>query len=172
MSQYFEEKPDISNQKKVITITFKDKYYNLLTNNNMFSKDKLDYGTKVLLENFTEQEIEGKVLDLGCGYGIIGIVLATTYSSIKVDMCDITSRAIEITKENIKRLNITNIDIFKSNVYDNIEDKYNYIITNPPIRAGKDTIRKFLFGAKEHLEDNGELWFVMRKDHGVKSMIK
>ena len=96
MSQYFEENPDISNQKKEITITFKDKYYNLLTNNNMFSKDKLDYGTKVLLENFTEQEIEGKVLDLGCGYGIIGIVLATTYSSIKVDMCDITSRAIEI----------------------------------------------------------------------------
>jgi 16S rRNA (guanine1207-N2)-methyltransferase len=87
-------------------------------------------------------------------------------------MCDITDRAISLSQENTRNLNLKNINIYKSDIYDSVKNKYNYIITNPPIRAGKDILRKFLLGAKEHLKENGELWFVMRKDHGVKSMIK
>ena len=172
MSQYFEENNKLTDEKKLITIKFKEKYYKVYTNNGVFSKDKLDYGTKLLLENITENNLKGDILDLGCGYGIIGIILASTYPNIKMDMCDITDRAINLSKENTKNLNLNNTNIFKSNIYENIDKKYNYIITNPPIRAGKDILRKFLFGAKDYLEDNGELWFVMRKDHGVKSMIK
>lgn len=172
MSQYFEENNNLKDEKKLITIKFKEKQYKVYTNNGVFSKDKLDYGSKLLLENITESNLSGRILDLGCGYGIIGIILASTCPNILVDMCDVTDRAIELSKENTKNLNLNNTNIFKSDIYNNIAKKYNYIITNPPIRAGKETIRKFLFGAKEHLEDNGELWFVMRKDHGVKSMIK
>ncbi len=172
MSQYFEENNKLIDEKKLITIKFKDKYYKVYTNNGVFSKDKLDYGTKLLLENITENNLEGDILDLGCGYGIIGIILASIYPNTQIDMCDITDRAINLSKENSKNLNLTNTNIFKSNIYENINKKYNYIITNPPIRAGKVILRKFLFEAKDHLEDNGELWFVMRKDHGVKSMIK
>ena len=172
MSQYFEENNKLIDEKKLITIKFKDKYYKVYTNNGVFSKDKLDYGTKLLLENITENNLEGDILDLGCGYGIIGIVLASTYPNIQIDMCDITDRAVNLSKENTKNLNLNNTNIIKSDIYENKNKKYNYIITNPPIRAGKDILRKFLFGAKDYLEDNGELWFVMRKDHGVKSMIK
>ncbi|MEE3343040.1 MAG: methyltransferase [Bacilli bacterium] len=172
MSQYFEENKELIDNKKIITINFKDKYYKLYTNNGVFSKDKLDYGTKLLLENITENDLTGNILDLGCGYGIIGIILATTYPNSLVDMCDITDRAISLSKENSRNLNLNNTNIFKSNIYENINKKYNYIITNPPIRAGKEIIRIFLFDAKEHLKNNGELWFVMRKDHGVKTMIK
>ena len=172
MSQYFEENNKLIDEKKLITIKFKDKYYKVYTNNGVFSKDKLDYGTKLLLENITENNLEGDILDLGCGYGIIGIVLASTYPNTQIDMCDITDRAVNLSKENTKNLNLNNTNIIKSDIYENIDKKYNYIITNPPIRAGKDILRKFLFGAKDYLEDNGELWFVMRKDHGVKSMIK
>ena len=172
MSQYFEENNKLTDEKKLITIKFKDKYYKVYTNNGVFSKDKLDYGTKLLLENITENNLEGDILDLGCGYGIIGIILASTYPNTQIDMCDITNRAIDLSKENTKNLNLNNTNIFKSNIYENIDKKYKYIITNPPIRAGKDILRKFLFSAKDHLKDNGELWFVMRKDHGVKSMIK
>ena len=70
------------------------------------------------------------------------------------------------------RKNEKTINIFSSNVYDNVNKKYNYIITNPPIRAGKEVVRKFLLGGYDYLNDNGILYFVMRKDHGVKSMIK
>lgn len=172
MSQYFEENQPLKNEKKLITIKFKDKYYKLYTNNGIFSKDKFDYGSKLLLEMLTKKELSGKILDLGCGYGVIGIILATTFPQITVDMIDITDRAISLSKENANNLNINNINIFKSNIYENIISKYDYIITNPPIRAGKDIIRKFLIGAKEHLDKKGELWFVMRKDHGAKSIIK
>lgn len=87
-------------------------------------------------------------------------------------MVDINERAINLAKKNIELNKINNTFVFTSNIYDNINNEYNYIITNPPIRAGKEVVRKFLLGAKEHLLDKGELWFVMRKDHGVKSMIK
>ena len=172
MSQYFEENNNLKSEKKLITIKFKDKYYKVYTDNGVFSKDKLDYGTKLLLETITEERIEGKILDLGCGYGIIGIILSSIFPETIIDMCDITNRAINLSKENTQNLNLTNTNIFESNIYEKINTSYNYIITNPPIRAGKDILRKFLFGAKDYLEDNGELWFVMRKDHGAKSMIK
>lgn len=170
MSQYFEENKNIKDEKRTIQIKFKGKEYNLITNNGVFSKDKFDYGTRLLLETITANNIEGRVLDLGCGYGVIGIIIATTFPQTVVDMVDITDRAIELSKQNSK--NIKNINTFKSNIYEKVEEKYNYIITNPPIRAGKNVIRQFLIEAKEHLEENGILYFVMRKDHGVKSMIK
>lgn len=172
MSQYFEDNNKLKDEKKLITIKFKDKYYKLYTDSGVFSKDKLDYGTKLLLENITAKNLEGSILDLGCGYGVIGIIIASNYPNTQIDMCDITNRAIILSEENTKNLNLNNTNIIKSNIYENIDKKYNYIITNPPIRAGKDILKKFLFGAKDYLEDNGELWFVMRKDHGVKSMIK
>lgn len=171
MSQYFEENNNLKSDKKIITIKFKDKKFKVYTDNGIFSKEKLDYGTKLLLENITENNLEGQILDLGCGYGIIGIILASLYPNLSVDMCDITERAISLSKENIKNLNLINVNVFKSNIYDKIDNKYNYIITNPPIRAGKEILKEFLFGAKNHLKEKGELWFVMRKNHGAKSMI-
>ena len=172
MSQYFEENKDLKEKKQLITISFKEKNYKLYTNNGLFSKDKFDYGSRLLLETITQNKLTGKVLDLGCGYGAIGIILANTYPQLTVDMVDITDRAITLSKENANAQNIKNVNVFKSNIYEDITIKYNYIITNPPIRAGKETVRKFLINAKEHLKLDGQLWFVMRKDHGVKSMIK
>lgn len=172
MNQYFEENNNLKTEEKLITIRYKEKKYKFHTSNAVFSKDKFDYGSKILLETITENKLTGKVLDLGCGYGVIGLLLATTNPNLSIDMVDITDRAIELSKKNAHSLNLNNTNIFKSNIYEQVSDRYNYIITNPPIRAGKDIIRKFLIGAKEHLEPKGELWFVMRKEHGVKSMIK
>lgn len=172
MSQYFEENNNLKNRKKIITIKFQNNNYRFSTNDGVFSKDKLDYGSKLLLETITKKRLEGKALDLGCGYGVIGLLLAITFPHLTVDMVDTTTRAITLAKENAINLNIKNVNIFQSDIYQNISQKYNYIITNPPIRAGKDIVRKFLFNAKEYLEPTGELWFVMRKDHGVKSIIK
>ena len=86
-------------------------------------------------------------------------------------MVDVNERAVELAKENVKLNNLDN-NVFISDVYSDVNDRYDYIITNPPIRAGKEIIRKFLVGAKDYLNESGTLYFVMRKDHGVKSMIK
>lgn len=171
MSQYFDNDKNIKSDKRLINFNFNNRNFSMYTDNGVFSKDKFDYGTRVLLENIDINNLCGKVLDLGCGTGVVGVILGTFNKDLSIDMVDVNERAIELARKNII-LNCVDNNIFVSDVYSNVNDKYDYIITNPPIRAGKEVIRKFLFGAKEHLLDTGILYFVMRKDHGVKSMIK
>lgn len=170
MSQYFDNDKNVKSDKRLIKFNFDNRDFSIYSDNGVFSKDKFDYGTRVLLENIDIHSLCGKVLDLGCGTGVVGLILGTLNKNISIDMVDVNERAIELAKENIKINNLDN-NIFVSDVYSNVDDKYDVIITNPPIRAGKDVVRRFLLGAKEHLTANGILYFVMRKDHGVKSMI-
>jgi len=171
MNHYFTNDNNLKSNKKILKINFDNKDISLYTDNGVFSKEHFDYGSKLLITNFLKEEKKGRVLDLGCGYGVVGVILSSN-KNLFIDMVDINKRAIELSKENLELNNIKNANCFESNIYDNIKEKYDYIITNPPIRAGKETIRKFLFGANEYLNELGEVWFVMRKDHGVKSMIK
>lgn len=171
MNHYFTNDNNLKSNKKLINVNFENKNISLYTDNGVFSKEHFDYGSRLLIKNFISEEKTGRVLDLGCGYGAIGILLSQN-KNLFIDMVDVNLRAIDLSKENLKLNNIENANCFESNIYENVKEKYNYIITNPPIRTGKETIRKFLFEGKKYLLDNGELWFVMRKDHGVKSMIK
>ncbi len=171
MSQYFDNDNNIKHNKKIIEFYFNDKNYNLYSDNGVFSKDKFDYGTRLLLDSIDISKLSGNVLDLGCGIGVVGIILGTINKNINIDMIDINERAISLVRDNLT-LNKVKANAFSSDVYSNVNKKYDYIITNPPIRAGKEVVRKFLLGGYDYLNDNGILYFVMRKDHGVKSMIK
>ncbi len=138
----------------------------------VFSKDKIDYGSKLLLETFLKNTKQSnlKILDMGCGYGFIGIVISKVLNT-SVDMCDVNLRAINLCENNIKQNNVKAFAL-ESDAYQNISNKYDIIITNPPIKVGKKITLKILLDAKKFLEKNGTLWFVMRKDHGAKSIIK
>lgn len=171
MSQYFENDKSIKSEKRLIKFKFNSREFLVYSDNGVFSKDKFDYGTRTLLENVDIDSLRGRVLDLGCGTGVVGVILGSINKNINIDMVDVNERAVELAKENILLNNVT-ANVFVSDVYDKVSKKYDYIITNPPIRAGKDVVRKFLLGAKDHLNSDGTLYFVMRKDHGVKSMIK
>ena len=171
MSQYFDNDNNIRHNKRIIEFYFNDKKYNLYSDNGVFSKDKFDYGTRLLLDSIDISKLSGNVLDLGCGIGVVGIILDTNNKNINIDMIDINERAISLVRDNLT-LNKVKANVFSSDVYSNVNKKYDYIITNPPIRAGKEVVRKFLLGGYDYLNDNGILYFVMRKDHGVKSMIK
>lgn len=171
MSQYFDNDNNIRHNKRIIEFYFNDKNYNLYSDNGVFSKDKFDYGTKLLLDSIDISKLSGNVLDLGCGIGVVGIILGTINKNINIDMIDINERAISLVRDNLT-LNKVKANVFSSDVYSNVNKKYDYIITNPPIRAGKEVVRKFLLGGYDYLNYNGILYFVMRKDHGVKSMIK
>ena len=171
MGQYFDNDNNIKSNKKLLEFNFNNKKYNVYSDNGVFSKDRFDYGTRVLLESIDINNLCGNVLDLGCGIGVVGIILGTINKNINIDMVDINDRAINLAKENMS-LNKVKGNVFISDVYSNVNKKYNYIITNPPIRAGKEVVRRFLLGGYDYLTDDGTLYFVMRKDHGVKSMIK
>lgn len=146
------------------------KKFEFFSDNGVFSKDGLDFGSRLLLETIPLDEVGAKVLDMGCGYGVIGIIINKVLS-FDVDMVDVNLRALHLCERNIKENNCTNIKAFESNCYQNIHSKYNTIITNPPIRAGKKVVYDILLNAKKYLEDNGNLFLVVRKEQGAKSII-
>lgn len=171
MSQYFDNDKNIKSERKIIKFNFDNKVFSIYSDNGVFSKDRFDYGTRVLLNSVDIDKLSGNVLDLGCGLGVVGIILGTFNKGINIDMVDINERAIDLAKNNLVFNNVK-ANVFVSDIYSNIDNKYDFIITNPPIRAGKNVIRGFLLGSYDYLKDDGILYFVMRKDHGVKSMIK
>lgn len=167
MTHYFTN--DYVESKEIKTKTkINNQEFTFITDNGVFAKKGLDYGTKLLITNLNN--IKGNVLDFGCGYGPIGIYVKKEFNC-DVDMIDINKRAILLAKKNAQE-NKVNVNVFESNIYENITKKYDYIITNPPIRVGKQILKEILIGAKEHLNQEGSLWFVMHKDHGAKTFIK
>lgn len=168
MGQYFTNQELNSNIVKH-EVKICDTKLTFNTDNGVFSKSKVDFGTRFLLEVITPFLTEGKMLDVGCGYGVIGIYLAKKFN-ISLDMVDVNKRALHLAKMNAKE-NKVSCHIFESDVYEKVTDKYDYIITNPPIRAGKKVVYEILLGAFDHLVENGKLYFVIRKNHGAKSII-
>ncbi len=158
--------------EKTFKVNIKDIVYTFVSNNGVFSKEKLDFGTRLLIDNLLDNNISGSILDLGCGYGPITVILGNMNKCIQIDSVDVNEKAIILTEKNIKLNNIKNANAFISNIYENINKKYDYIITNPPIRRGKEILRVFLKKAINYLTPTGELWFVMRKNHGVLSIKK
>lgn len=170
MSFYFDKNTDIKSNEKTVHVNINNLMYAFITDNNVFSKKGLDFGTRTMLECLDLNSINGDVLDFGCGYGPVGIYIKSNTNS-NVDMIDINERAINLAKKNAK-LNNVDVNIFESDIYSNISKKYDYIITNPPIRVGKEILYKILVGALDYLKENGSLIFVINKDQGAKSTME
>ena len=172
MSHYFENDKNLKSEIRELSYKYNSSFFMFYSDNGVFSKKGIDYGSKLLLETYLKEAKEGiKVLDVGCGYGFIGIVISQITNSY-VDMVDVNKRAIHLTNRNIKRYKEFNGNAFISDAYENIKNKYNVIITNPPIRVGKTKLLEILTCAFEHLEKDGTLYFVIRKDQGALSIKK
>lgn len=156
----------------MIEYKYKDYVFHFNSDNGVFSKNKIDFGSRLLVETFLEKNEQNikNLLDVGCGYGFMGIVLSKLLGCFTT-LTDVNKRAVHLTKMNIKE-NQVNAECLISNAYENVEKKYDVIATNPPIRAGKEIVLKIVKEAKEYLKAQGELWFVIRKDQGAKSIIK
>ena len=172
LEHYFTNNENLKSEIKELSYSYDNYVFSFLSDNGVFSKERVDYGSKFLLETYLKyKDVEIKnFLDVGCGYGYIGISLSKILN-VKGTLIDVNKRAVHLTKRNIE-LNKVNCDALVSDVYNEVTDKYDLIITNPPIRAGKKILLDILDGSKDYLSLNGECWFVMRKDHGVKTMIK
>ena len=169
MGQYFSNEELPSEIKSTSCFVLGNKF-TFLTDNGVFSKDGLDFGSRLLLETIPLEEVGGKVLDMGCGYGVLGIVL-NKILSCEVDMVDVNLRALHLCDLNIKENKCNNIKAFESNCYEKINSKYSCIITNPPIRAGKKIVYEMVMNAKDYLDEDGNLFLVIRKEQGAKSLI-
>lgn len=171
MEHYFTNNQNLKSEIREISYTFNDTSFLFYSDIGVFSKDRIDYGSRFILECYLKNNTnQRRVLDIGCGYGFIGIVISKITNSF-VTMTDVNKRALHLAKRNIEK-NSVNAEAFLSDAYEAIKDKYDVIITNPPIRAGKEKVLEILEEARDHLNDNGEVWFVIRKDQGVKSICK
>jgi 16S rRNA (guanine1207-N2)-methyltransferase len=169
MGQYFENQDLPSKMVKTNSFLLGTKFI-FYTDNGVFSKDGLDFGSRLLLESIPLEEVGGKVLDMGCGYGVFGIVL-NKIISCEVDMVDVNLRAMHLAEINAKENRCIGVSIFESNCYSNINSKYSCIVTNPPIRAGKNIVYDIVMNARNYLEENGHLFLVIRKEQGAESLI-
>ena len=167
MTQYFTN-DYIKSVEKTILVKIKNQDFEFKVDNGVFSKKGLDFGTRTLLENLPE--LRGNILDFGCGYGPIGIYIAKTYNC-NVDMIDINNRSLSLAVKNSK-INNVKTTIFASDIYANVTKKYDYIITNPPIRVGNTILFQILLDAKKYLKKGGELWLVINKNQGAKTIYK
>lgn len=166
MSYYFSNDETVKKNEMEHYVTINNQNFTFVTDNGVFSKRGLDFGTRTLLESLPT--IQGEILDFGCGYGPIGIFIKKNYDTT-VDMVDINKRSLELANKNALK-NQVQVHIFESNIYQNVKKKYDYIITNPPIRVGKKILYQILLEANEHLKENGQLWFVVHKDQGAKTI--
>ncbi len=173
MEHYFTNNENLKSELRKLCYNYENHTFSFFSDNGVFAKDKIDYASRILLEAFLrahESNTEATILDVGCGYGFIGIVISKILD-YRLDSIDINKRALHLCERNIKE-NKALGHAYESNIYENVSGEYDYIITNPPIRAGKETVLNILKNAKEHLKIGGELWFVINKDQGAKSIKK
>mgnify|MGYP004677094637 FL=1 len=142
--------------------------------NNVFSKNEIDYGTKVLIKAVYDNfDLDGKdCLDLGCGLGVVSIMLLKKFKDAKFVLSDITDISVKLSKTNLEKNGVKSCEIIKSDLFENIDKNFDFIITNPPIRAGKNLLLKLIDESVNKLKDNGKLVLVIRKNHGEESIKK
>ncbi len=168
MSHYFVNNPNQKSNIKTFDFIYDGKVYRFSSDDGVFSKGKIDFGTKTLIEAISLKNKEADLLDLGCGYGVIGIILKDKYPNIKLTQTDINLRAIELAKINAET-NYIKSNIFYSDGFEKINGQFDVITLNPPIRTGKETIFRLYSEVYEHLKNGGEFYIVIQKKQGAPS---
>ncbi|CAF30110.1 class I SAM-dependent methyltransferase [Methanococcus maripaludis] len=169
---YFSENPDSKHDESTISGMLRGKRFSFKTDSGVFSPKKIDKGTIILVEEL-ELSKDDDVLDVGCGYGVIGISIADEVNS--VTMTDLNNRSVGLTRKNIKLNGKSekNIEVFQGDLFEKVNNKkYSVIISNPPIKAGKELIHKIISKGHNLLNENGSIWVVIQTKHGAKSLTK
>ncbi len=174
MEHYFIEKQHSADDYFEFDWQFFDWQFVFESCDDVFSKNQVDYGTYILLKTiYKKVNLIGYCLDIGCGYGVIGIVLSKIFPNTKFVLSDVNPTSVSLSKTNIQKNVIKGIDsVILSNAYQNINKTFDFIISNPPIKAGKKVLLEILLGSYDKLNNNGKLIFVIKKKFGEDSIKK
>ncbi|USS90096.1 class I SAM-dependent methyltransferase [Fructilactobacillus carniphilus] len=168
---YYTPNPDVIHDEKEWDFTIEGQTLHFISDNGVFSKRTVDYGSRVLIENVNLTDLPaGPILDLGCGYGPIGLFLAKEYPDRQFELVDVNQRALALAERNAAVNGISNVTVATSDVYAGVgEQQFAAVVTNPPVRAGKDVVDAMITGAATHLRPNGRLLVVLQKKQGAPS---
>ena len=167
---YYSAQPQSGHRYAPADYVYRDCEMRFITDAGVFSRGEVDFGTDVLLRALP-QEMTGRVLDLGCGWGAVGVSVGKRYPNCRVVMSDVNERALELARQNAKK-NGVRAETLVSDGFSRVEGAFDYILANPPIRAGKQVIYGMFRDAADHLVENGELYFVIRRQQGAESALK
>jgi len=163
---YYAENPDAAHDIHELRVELLGHKMTFLTDAGVFSKKMIDFGSQLLLKCL-EVEKDERVLDVGCGYGPLGLSLVKAYG-VQATMVDINNRALDLARQNAER-NKVEARIFQSNIYEQVEGKFDHVISNPPIRAGKQVVHEIIEKSRDFLKDGGDLTIVIQKKQGAPS---
>ncbi|MCM3217999.1 class I SAM-dependent methyltransferase [Niallia taxi] len=170
---YYSRSQNVSSDPNHWDFTLKGNRFRFKTDNGVFSKKEVDFGSRVLIEAFSYPEVDGDILDVGCGYGPIGLSVAKEGKGRTIHMVDVNERALNLAQENAEINHIDNVLIYESDRLLQVKgNKFAAILTNPPIRAGKKVVHDIFEQSFEHLIHNGELWIVIQKKQGAPSALE
>lgn len=168
---YFSNNEDLLSKPIEYQYTIREKTLTFQSDLGVFSKNKLDFGSHVLIQTLLQEDLSGKGLDMGCGVGVIGISILAEHKRVEMDMVDINNRALRLCRSNVVR-NELKANVFLSDGFKNIQETYDFVVSNPPIRQGKEFLFRFYEESKSHLKDGGCLYIVIRKQQGAASSFK
>lgn len=170
---YYSRTQKVESDPKYWDFTLRNHLFRFKTDNGVFSKREVDFGSRLLIESFVMPEAEGFVLDVGCGYGPIGLAIAKDHYDRKVHLIDVNERAILLAKENAALNRIENVEIYESDRLLSVKgSNFAAVLTNPPIRAGKKIVHEIFEQSYEHLVSGGTLWVVIQKKQGAPSALE
>lgn len=173
MSHYYTNDPNLGNKESEFSYTYFGKELKFKSDLGVFSKERVDFGTNVLINSIPDLSWANSLLDVGCGVGIIGLCLRSKYRQLNIELIDVNTRALKLAGENAKMNGLDEdgkVVIKESNLYENVSKSFDLIVSNPPIRAGKDIVHGVVIGGYEHLNKGGKIYIVIQKKQGAPSM--
>lgn len=173
MSHYYTNDPNLDSKESEFSYTYFDKELKFKSDLGVFSKERVDFGTNVLINSLPDLSWAKSLLDVGCGVGIIGLCLKSKYSQLFTELVDVNARALKLAGENAKRNGLNEdgkVVIKESNLYENVNESFDLIVSNPPIRAGKEIVHGVVTGGYKHLNKGGKIYIVIQKKQGAPSM--
>lgn len=163
---YFSEKQKSDNKKFDVAVKLREDSFALISSSGIFSKKELDDATRLLIENAI---LGKKILDLGCGYGVVGISVLRKRKDAEVYFSDVNERALELTRENLKRYNLKG-KVVKSDVFAELDEIFDTVLSNPPMAAGREVCFRIIKESYAHLSNGGTLQIVARHNKGGKTL--
>ncbi|MDH5793637.1 MAG: methyltransferase [Candidatus Bathyarchaeota archaeon] len=171
LNHYFAEHPKSKMRLGIIHTHLRGIHFEFLTASGVFSKKRVDLGTRLLIESMVLPQ-EGYVLDIGCGYGAVGIAAATFNPNLRVIMVDVNERAVRLARQNAEKNYVSNVEVRRGYLYEPVKDLvFSCVLSNPPVSAGMETVKAIISEAPEHMASKALFQMVVKSKIGGKRLL-
>lgn len=171
LNHYFAEHPKSKMRLGIIHTHLRGIHFEFLTASGVFSKKRVDLGTRLLIESMVLPQ-EGYVLDIGCGYGAVGIAAATFNPNLRVIMVDVNERAVRLARQNAEKNHVSNVEVRRGYLYEPVKDLvFSCVLSNPPVSAGMETVKAIISEAPEHMASKALFQMVVKSKIGGKRLL-